>query len=105
MSLYERLDRYLKLSLEHFTYKKRDASWSHVLHLLSIHTQFEKITQVEAESLKLKARGYYDKRVRKLEKNIRWRKNKKSAAKQADEQTTTPNATPGEYKMDCSLVE
>lgn len=77
MSLYERLDQYFKLSLEHFSYKKKDESWSQVLHLLAMHTRFEKITQEEAESLKRKAKGYYNKRVRRLERNIRWRINNK----------------------------
>lgn len=93
MSLYERLDQYFKLSLENFTYKKRDSSWSHVIHLLSIHLHCEKITPEEVDSLKLKAEGYYNKRVQKLEKNIKWRRNKKLTVKQADDQTTTPDAT------------
>lgn len=104
MSLHERLDQYFKLSLEHFPYKRRDASWSHVLHLLSIHIRFEKITQEEAESLKLKARGYYEKRVQKLEKNRRWRKNKKTTTA-PDDQTAAPDATPDEHKMDVRLGE
>lgn len=74
MSLYERLDQYFKLSLEHFSYKKKDESWSHVLRLLAMHTRLEKITQEESESLKLKAKSYYDKRVRRLQRNIKWRK-------------------------------
>lgn len=80
-------------------------SWSRVLHLLSLHIRFETITKDEAESLKLKARGYYDKRIQKLEKNIRWRRKQKSTKKQAGDQTTAPDATTGEYKMDVSLGE
>lgn len=103
MSLYERLDQYFKLSLEHFSYKKKDESWSHVLHLLTMHTQFEKITQEESESLKLKAKGYYDKRVRRLERNIKWRKNNKPATKHAA--TTTIDASSDKYKMEASSRE
>lgn len=109
MSLYERLDQYFKLSLGHFTYKKRDASWSHVLHLLTIHKQYEKITQREADSLQVKASDYYNKRLQKLEKNIRWRRNKKSAAKQTDQATDKTAASDSEvreeYKMEDSLGE
>lgn len=106
MSVHERLDQYFKLSLDHFTYKRREASWSQVLHLLSMHIRFEKITKEEAESLKLKARGYYDKRVWKLEKDMmRRRRKQKSTEKQADDQATVSNATSTEYKMDVSLGE
>lgn len=101
MSLYERLDQYFKLSLEHFTYKRKDKSWSQVLHLLDLHLRFENLTQEEAESLKLKARGYYDKRVQKLEKNIRWRRKTKLTTKH----TTKTDTSSDEYKMDVSLRE
>lgn len=97
MSLYERLDQYFKLSLEHFSHKKKDDSWRNVLHLLAMHTQSEKITHKEAESLKIKAKGYYDKRVRRLEKNIRWRtKNKLTTTKHT---TAAFDASTDEYKI------
>lgn len=106
LSLYERLDQYFKLSLAHFSHKKKDESWSHALQLMSLHTQFGKITTEEANSLKLKARGYYDKRLRRLETNKRWRIKKNSIAKQQpDEQTTVSNANSDEYKMDGSTGE
>lgn len=107
ISLYERLNQHFKLSLANFTYKKREENWSQVLRLLSIHVRSEKITLEEAESLKLKAKGYYDKRVWRLEKNFRWRK-KLSLTKQADERmatTASADEPSDEYKMDGSSRE
>lgn len=100
MSLYERLDQYLQLHLSHFTYKKRDVFWTQVLHLLAMHERFENITDEQGKSLLLKAKGYYDRRVRKLEKNMRWRRNKKLKTTQADGQSTAPDAATSSNKID-----
>lgn len=92
LSLYERLDQYLKLYLSHFTYKKRDAYWLQVQHLLALHESFEKITDEQNKTLAAKAKGYYDRRVRRLERNMRWRKNQKLKKVQADVQAPAPDA-------------
>lgn len=107
ISLYERLNQHFKLSLGNFTYKKRDENWSQVLRLLSIHIRSEKITLEEAESLKRKAKGYYDKRVWRLQKNSRWRRKKLSLTKPTDERmaTTVSDEPSDEYKMDGSPRE